>query len=289
MQGEVIEPVIVKTRRGPVEYTAWGEGPVVLALHGAMGGCDQSALLARTIGEPGYRFVALSRPGFLGTPLSTARTAEEQGDLLADVLDALGHKEVGVMAVSGGGSAAIQFGIRHAQRCWGLVLVSTCGARVEQRIPLSFKLIQLLARWRWFETRIRRRAQRDPDSAARRSVLDPAIRARLLADPEAGALFRALIASTMDRMGMRLGGTANDIEVSRTTDYPLERVGVPTLVVHGTHDRLVPFEKHGQVLASRIPGAELLSIPGGEHVSIFTHRADVRPRVCRFLREHARP
>jgi hypothetical protein len=36
------EPVIVNTRRGPVEYAAHGEGPAaVLALHGAMGGYDQ--------------------------------------------------------------------------------------------------------------------------------------------------------------------------------------------------------------------------------------------------------
>ena len=44
-------PTIIKTRRGPVEYAEYGEGPAVLALHGAMGGYDQSLLLARTIGE----------------------------------------------------------------------------------------------------------------------------------------------------------------------------------------------------------------------------------------------
>lgn len=52
-------PTLVNTRRGPVEYLACREGPAVLALHGAMGGYDQGLILARTIGETGYRFVAV--------------------------------------------------------------------------------------------------------------------------------------------------------------------------------------------------------------------------------------
>jgi hypothetical protein len=54
-------PTIVDTGRGPVEYVACREGQAVLALHGAMGGYDQGLILARTIGEAGYRFVAASR------------------------------------------------------------------------------------------------------------------------------------------------------------------------------------------------------------------------------------
>jgi hypothetical protein len=39
--------------------------------------------------------------------------------------------------------------------------------------------------------------------------------------------------------------------------------------------------------ASRVPGAELLAIEGGEHVAIFTHRDEVRARSGRFLGAHA--
>jgi fermentation-respiration switch protein FrsA (DUF1100 family) len=56
--------------------------------------------------------------------------------------------------------------------------------------------------------------------------------------------------------------------------------------VHGTADSVVPFA-HARTLATRIRGAELLAIDGGEHVSIFTHREEVRARVTQFLREHA--
>ncbi len=41
-----------------------------------------------------------------------------------------------------------------------------------------------------------------------------------------------------------------------------------------------------KTLESRIPRAELLTIEGGEHVSIFTHRKQARDRGVPFLREH---
>jgi pimeloyl-ACP methyl ester carboxylesterase len=284
---ERFEPAIVNTRRGPVEYVAQGEGPAVLALHGAMGGYDQGLILAQTIGEAGYRFVAVSRPGYLGTPLTSGRTPEEQADLYADLLDELGTEKTAVMAVSGGGPSALQFALRHRDRCWGLVLVSTCGNKVETKVPFSFQLTKLLARWAWFVAAMRRRTERDPERSARRSITDSALRARTIQDPEAWPLFKALLMSTFDRMPLRLPGTDNDIAVTRTTAYPLEQIAVPVLVVHGTADRMVPFTQHAQPLVARIPGAELLAIDGGEHVSIFTHRDEVRARVTRFLCQHA--
>ncbi len=280
-------PTIVTTGRGPVEIAEFGEGPTVLALHGAMGGYDQGLILVRTIGAPGYRFVAVSRPGYLGTPLSTGRSPEGQADLLAGLLDAFGVSSAAVMAVSGGGPCALQFALRHPDRCRGLVLVSTCSGPVATRIPVTFRLLMLLARLPWVAAALQRRAAQDPERAASRSIPDPVVRARTLRDPIAGPLFTALLASTADRMALRLPGTANDIRVTRTTRYPLEQIAVPVLVVHGTADRMVPFAEHAQPLATRIPGAEFYAIAGGEHVAIFTHRDEVQRRVSTFLAKHA--
>jgi pimeloyl-ACP methyl ester carboxylesterase len=278
----------VTTPQGPVEYAGYGEGPAVLALHGAMGGWDQSLLLARTIAGADHRFVGISRPGYLGTQLSTARSPEEQADLYADVLAALGIHDAALMAVSGGGPSAIHFALRHPARCRGLVLVSTCGGKVGTRLPLAFHVLRLAARWRWLAAAMERKARRDPDAAVRRSIPDPVVRERTLRDPGAGLLLRELLASTSDRMALRLAGTVNDVAVTRARTYPLERIAVPVLVVHGTKDPAVPFAQHGKVLAERIPGAELVALEGGEHVAIFTHRDEARARVVRFLAAHAR-
>jgi pimeloyl-ACP methyl ester carboxylesterase len=282
-------PGFVATGRGAVEYAEYGEGPAVLALHGAMGGWDQSLLLARTIAGSGHRFVGLSRPGYLGTPLTAGPSPEEQADLFADVLDALGIRDATVMAVSGGGPSAIHFALRHPGRCRGLVLVATCSGKVETRLPLAFQVLRLAARWPWLAAAMGRKASgSDPAEAARRSIPDPILRERTLADPGAGPLFRELLATTSDRMALRLPGTLNDVAVTRAREYPLERIAVPVLVVHGTEDRTVPFARHGEVLAARIPGAELVALAGGDHVAIFTHRAEANARVMRFLAAHAR-
>jgi pimeloyl-ACP methyl ester carboxylesterase len=280
-------PAVVATARGPVEYAEHGVGPAVLALHGAMGGWDQSLLLARTIAGTGHRFIGLSRPGYLGTTLAAARSPEEQADLYAAVLDALGVRDAAVMAVSGGGPSAIHFALRHRERCRCLVLVSTCGGKVEARLPLAFQVLKLAARWRWLAVSMERKAARDPEAALRRSIPDPALLERTLRS-DAGPLLRELVASTSDRMSLRLPGTLNDVAVTRARSYPLEQVVVPVLVVHGTRDPSVPFARHGKVLATRIPGAELAALEGGEHVAIFTHRGEARARVIPFLAAHAR-
>ena len=280
------KPTIADTRLGQIEYAVEGAGHAVLGLHGAMGGYDQGLILERTVGESGYRFIAVSRPGYLGTPLSSGRTPEQQADLYAALLDVLGIREAAVMAVSGGGPSALQFALRHRERCWALVLISTCGTKIDTPVPMSFKVMKLLMRFRWFSAMMSKRVERNPEQAALRSITDPVVRARTLRDPEVGSLFTALLRSTADRMALRLAGTENDIAVTRTTDYPLERIAVPTLVVHGTADRVVPFAVHAKPLAERIPGAELVAIEDGEHVAIFTHRNEVRARITEFLRKH---
>lgn len=282
-----LKPVIAKTRYGDVEYAEYGEGPAVLALHGAMGGYDQSLLLARTAGGEGFRYIAVSRPGYLGTPLSSGRTPEAQANLCAALLDALNIESVLVMVVSGGGPCALNFALRYQERCRGLVLVSTCGQKVDTPIPFSFKITKLMMRLPGIAKTMEKKALENMDQMASRSIPDPDMRKKTMDDPEAGPLFRALMASTCNRMNERISGTENDINITRTTDYPLEKITVPTLIVHGTEDSMVPYEQHAAPLAARIPGAELMKIDGGEHVAIFTHRKEVKERVMSFQQAHS--
>lgn len=281
-----LEPKTAKTALGVVEYVELGEGPVVVALHGAMGGYDQSLILAQTIGNAGYRYIAMSRPGYLGTPMSSGQTPEQQGDLIATLLDNLGIARAGVIAVSGGGPSAVQFGLRHSDQCAGLVLVSTCADKVDTHIPFSFKVMKYLARWPWFAKKFRKKAERDLEAVAKRSIRDPEILARTIKDAKTWPIFSTMLLSTFDRMGQRLDGTENDIETIRTATYPLENLDVPVLIVHGTKDQLVQFEVHAKMYESRLPNAELLAVDGGEHVAIFTHRNMVRAKVFEFMQRH---
>ena len=99
------------------------------------------------------------------------------------------------------------------------------------------------------------------------------------------ALYRELAVGVFCRMAERIEGTKNDIKTTQTRSYPSKEIAVPTLVIHGTKDSLVPFEEHGKRLAEEISRARLFAAEGGEHVTIFTHRREVQARVSAFFQE----
>jgi pimeloyl-ACP methyl ester carboxylesterase len=63
----------------------------------------------------------------------------------------------------------------------------------------------------------------------------------------------------------------------------LARVDVPTLVIHGDADRIVPFSAAGQRTAKLIQGARLHVVKGGPHCIIWTHAEEVNAELLSFL------
>lgn len=277
------QPITVHTARGPVEYVQEGSGPAVLCIHGAMGGYDQSLTLGRTIGQPGYRYIGVSRPGYLGTPIRCGTTAQDQADLHAALLDALKIDSAIVMGISGGGPSGMHFALRHPSRCGKLVLCSTVAEKASHKIPMAFYLMMAMAKIGPLTRSLKKKTERDLEASLKRSISDPELLRRTMADPEVMKLFKVVLLDSFDRMGQRTTGTKYDIQISASFSCPLEKITVPTLVVHGDKDPLVPFETHGKKLAQRIPNAKLFLAKGGEHVTIFTHRRQVQDAVREFL------
>jgi non-heme chloroperoxidase len=69
------------------------------------------------------------------------------------------------------------------------------------------------------------------------------------------------------------------------TDFrrDIPKVDVPTLIVQGTHDRILPIESSGRVLRSMLPSAEYLEIEGAPHALTWTHAEDVNNALLTFL------
>ena len=61
------------------------------------------------------------------------------------------------------------------------------------------------------------------------------------------------------------------------------RIDVPTLVIHGDSDRIVPFSAAGQRTAQLISGAELVVIKEGPHNVAWTHADEVNSALLNFL------
>jgi pimeloyl-ACP methyl ester carboxylesterase len=69
------------------------------------------------------------------------------------------------------------------------------------------------------------------------------------------------------------------------TDFrgDVARINVPTLVVHGDADRILPITATGIPLHESIKGSRLVVIQGGPHCTIWTHAEQVNAELLNFL------
>jgi len=70
------------------------------------------------------------------------------------------------------------------------------------------------------------------------------------------------------------------------TDFraDLQRIDIPTLVMHGDADRIVPSTSSGELTAKRINGARWVAVKDGPHCIIWTHPEVVNPELVAFLK-----
>lgn len=248
---------LVITPAGPVECLEAGRGLPLLILHGTPGGSDQALAAAQVLGVDA-RVLAPSRPGYLGTPLSTGRTPAQQAEAMVALLDVLGVEAAAVLGASGGGMVALELAIRHPARVRGLVLWSAVTSPM--RIWSGPLLHGPLARRSTGEA-IVRLVRRFPGLLVGRAAADQrAVDAALS------------IAGTVFPIGPRRDGLANDTRQARSFVPPaLLRVTVPTLIVHGTKDRNVSYRQATRAARS-IPHARFITVRGANHWTTLADR-----------------
>ena len=286
---------VASTQQGPIEYDLYGtEGPVVLSLHAGLGGADQGRLFASWLQDDGFRILSPSRPGYLGTPLNSGRTLNEQADLLAALLDKLRIERVGVLAVSAGGPVAYTFAARHPERVWGLVSIGGVSLPDPGASPSS-------GLRRTFVNAIGQKLAKLTASISLKPIVSSTLdetssftdeqKARrvdyILHTAHVRRLFAAMFDTTFP-YERRMPGTDNDLMQTRDMALPFDHITAPTLVVHGTRDVDVPLE-HGENSAGRIRAAQHYWIPDEDHLGFWlSPRAEDSQNVVRtFLHEHA--
>ena len=236
---------VIETDKGRVEYIEKGEGFPILALHGGYGGFDQYFYL-QDFAENGFRVICPSRPGYLRTPLESGKSYIEQVDLMAAFLEKLNIKEVGVYGISASGPIAIQFAVRHKERCKFLILESSVSRKYVMNPETSSKFIQTLFLTNFGSILIDLLSKYFP-----RSIIQSFLKSCgyynkqelkekiniILKDPQKLEFFRKLL-STMTPLSIRKKGLFNDLEEMKKLDdtWPLEEVEAPTLIIHGTKD-----------------------------------------------------
>ena len=197
-------------------------------------------------------------PGPYPIPLMAA-------DALA-VLDAAGVESAHIFGISMGGMIAQELALQHPQRVRSLILGCTAagGATAVRAEP---EVTQMLMN----------RGSMTPDQAALAAIpyiYDPGTsRDRIDEDL---AIRRPWLPQP-DAYNAQLQGILAWESYSR-----LPQLKMATLVIHGETDRLVPLG-NGQLIAARIPGAKLVTLPHASHIFPTDQTAASRHAILEFL------
>jgi pimeloyl-ACP methyl ester carboxylesterase len=282
---------VVETAVGPVEYALTGQGPGVLVIHGCPGGYDQGLIAAKLARSDEFTFISPSRPGYLRTPLRVGVTPEAQADSYAALLDRLGIAQVAIVGISGGAPSALQFALRHPERCWGLVTVCAIARRLSDREIDNCR--SLLRRMRCTVDLVLQLGACLAGSLLKEAVcvllrIFGTVDANRARDRRESLDLIWGLARSFGMISLRKVGLQNDVEQLTTmAPYALEKIKVPTLVMHGSADELVAFS-HAKLLARSVPNARLVKVKGGGHMFFATHKEKVVPAVIQFLQRSTR-
>jgi len=177
-------------------------------------------------------------------------------DLAADaagVLDAVGAGSAHIVARSWGAGIGRALCIEHRDRVRTLTLVSTSTGRDGLPPPVDAFM---------------RHVPPDPDPDDHDAVVAHLVgwsRAIAGGSPHFDeAATRALVERDLARTRSVASMLANPAATADAPQRDFADVDVPTLVVHGDHDALLPLA-HGEALRDTIRGAELLVLPGAGH------------------------
>ena len=132
------------SRAGALEYALAGDGPPLMMIHGTGGGFDQGLLFASKLRDQGFRIVAPSRFGYLGSAFPEDASPGHQADRLVDLIDHLGIERLAVVGGSAGALSAAEFALRHPDRCSHLGLLVPA-ANLTGRDPVAFSALQRIA------------------------------------------------------------------------------------------------------------------------------------------------
>lgn len=273
---------IVTTRDGVrLYYKDWGpkDGPVVTFSHGWPLNSDSWESQMLFLAAKGYRVIAHDRRGHGRSSQPWAgNDMDHYADDLAAVIDTLDLDDVTLVGFSTGGGEVVRYIGRHGSgRVKKVVLVSAVP-------PLMLKTadnpgglpIDVFDGLREASLRDRSQLYLDIASGPFYGFNRPG------AKPSQGLI------QSFWAQGMQGGhkNTYDSIAAFSATDFrdDLRRIDVPTLVIHGDDDQIVPIDASGRSSAALVKGAKLIVYPGAPHGLAETHKDRLNEDLLDFLR-----
>jgi pimeloyl-ACP methyl ester carboxylesterase len=197
---------------------------------------------------------ALEQARRRGEAVQAPYTLKDMAEDAIGLMDALGIRRAHAVGISMGGMIVQMMAIYHPERlCSMIPIMSTTH---EPGLPPRTPEAQAAAKW--------------PQPKTREEYIEHYVRWGSLVSGERyrddPTRLRALAARLWDRGLSAAGHARQGAAIIATPGWreALKSVGVPTLVIHGDADPLLPLE-HGLDIARAVPGAKILIIKDWGH------------------------
>jgi non-heme chloroperoxidase len=261
-----------------IYYKDWGEGPVVTFSHGWPLNADMWDGQMLFLVQNGFRTIAHDRRGHgRSSQASTGNDMDGYADDLAAIIEALDLNDVTLVGHStGGGEVARYIGRHGTNRVARAVLIAAVP-------PLMLKTsanpeglpIEIFDGLRTSLFNDRSQTYRDfapmfyganrPGAKVSQGVLDQ---------------------FWLWSMQSGLKNAYESIKAFSETDFTedLKKFDVPTLVLHGEDDQIVPVKNSARKSTQLIKGAKDIYYPGAPHGITATHQDQINAELLAFLR-----
>ncbi|HEY9898472.1 MAG TPA: alpha/beta fold hydrolase [Pantanalinema sp.] len=233
-----------------------GEGAPILFIHGTGGNGKTWFNQLRRFGLT-RTAIAIDLPGYGESELPPGvESVDDYAALVAEWMALAGWARPVVVGTSMGGRVALQLALDHPDRVGGLVLIDASGIRVEGVPTLSPAELGV-------EQFLRALFYRPSPTLGRTATGEP---------PAWYATMQRLTAKPLrSDMQARLG-----------------EIRLPTLVLWGEHDRILP-PAYAEAFHAAIPGSRLCWIPEAGHVPMIERPGAVNDAIADFLTTLPRP
>lgn len=276
---------VIATACGPIEYAVAGKGAPVLVVHGAGGGFDQGMNFAEPLVNAGFQVIAMSRFGYLRTPMPSDASPAAQADAHACLLDALAIKQAAVIGASAGAPSSMQLALRYPERVKRLVLLVPAayvprpddapslktppGGRFLFNTALKSDFLFWLAPKIARDVVVRGILATQPEVLKKAST-EEQVRAK--------KVIEHILPITQRRLGL-----INDGAITSSLErYPLEHIGTPTLVISCADDLFGTFES-ARYIAQHVPNARFIGYETGGHLWVG-HQHEIVAEIADFLK-----
>lgn len=249
---------------GDMSYVDKGNGEVILSVHGIFGGYDQAFDTCKDFAS-GYRILAPSRFGYLGSDMLGSGTPAEQAIAYAELLDRLGIDKVYLLATSAGGSIAIRFALDYPERTKGLILY--CSAMPPAAKPANYAEYAGPPAF----------LCNDYAMFLMNPLFEPVM------GMDASTIYSMLPVGER-KAGVILDASITNPDMARNYDsYIIEDLQVPTLILHAKDDKLASYADVEKAW-DRFPNSTLVSFETGGHLMVG-HEEEVKDAVMAFVKE----